>query len=90
MRELVYTESYVRRAKKFFRKHPELLSSYEKCLKLVRLNPTHPSLRLHPLKGKLKELHSISINISYRITIELILERERIILVSVGDYGDVY
>ena len=69
MAEIVYTDSYLRRVKKFIKKHPELISQYEKTLKLLEINPTHPSLRLHKLSGKLSELHSVSINISYRISV---------------------
>jgi mRNA-degrading endonuclease YafQ of YafQ-DinJ toxin-antitoxin module len=87
---LVYTNSYIKRASKFVKKHPDLVSQYEKTLKLLEIDPTHPSLRLHPLKGKLKELHSVSINISYRITLEFILINKEIILVNVGHHDEVY
>lgn len=42
------------------------------------------------LKGKLKELHSVSTNISYRITLEFILVNKEIILVNVGHHDEVY
>ena len=87
---LIYTDSYIKRASKFVKKHPDLVSQYEKTLKLLEIDPTHPSLRLHPLKGKLKELHSVSINISYRITLEFILVNKEIILVNVGHHDEVY
>ncbi|MGB5711154.1 MAG: hypothetical protein WBM44_09630 [Waterburya sp.] len=87
---LIYTNSYNKRAKKFIKKHPDLLGQYEKTLKLLELNPYHPSLRLHELKGKLKGLHSVSINISYRITLQLIITDKDIILVDVGSHEQVY
>jgi addiction module RelE/StbE family toxin len=87
---IIYTKSYNKRASKFIKKHPELLGQYEKTLKLLELNPQHPSLRLHELKGKLKGLHSISINISYRITLELIITENEIILIDVGTHNRVY
>ena len=43
---IIFTESYVRRARKFFKAHPELLGQYEKCLLLMEANPFHPSLRI--------------------------------------------
>jgi mRNA-degrading endonuclease YafQ of YafQ-DinJ toxin-antitoxin module len=43
-------------------------------------------LRLHPLKGKFSGLHSISINISFRITLEFIMSEKEIILINVGDH----
>lgn len=87
---LIYTESYLKRAKKFAKQHPELKEQYKKTLILLELNPYHPSLRLHSLQGKLNELHSISINISYRITIEMLISNNEIILVNVGSHQDVY
>ncbi len=55
---LIYTESYLKKAKKFVKKHLELVAQYEKTLKILELDPHHPSLRLHQLKGRLKDLHS--------------------------------
>jgi len=88
--KLIYTNTYIKRASKFIKKHPESLSQYGKTLKLLELDPNHPSLRLHPLKGKLKDLYSISINISYRITLEFFVSKKEIILVNVGHHDGVY
>lgn len=88
--KLIYTNSYIKRASKFVKKHPDLLSQYQKTLKLLEINPNHPSLRIHPLKGRLKYLYSISINISYRITLEFFVSKKEIILVNVGHHHEVY
>lgn len=90
MAEIIYTESYNKRAKKFIKKHPDLLSQYEKTLKLLEINPQHPSLRLHKLKGKLSELYSVSINISYRISIDFIIDGDMIIPIDIGSHDEVY
>lgn len=87
---IVFTESYVRRARKFCKKHPELLGHYEKCLLLMESNPFHPSLRIHALQGKLKGLHSISITLSYRLTIEFLIDDKEIIPVDIGTHDRVY
>lgn len=88
--KLVFPESYLRRARKFFKRHPDLLGQYGKTLELLEINPRHPSLRLHPLKGRLAGLHSVSINISYRITLEMVLSDQEIILVNIGSHDEVY
>ena len=90
MAEIIYTESYNKRAAKFIKKHPDLLSQYQKTLELLEMNPQHPSLRLHKLKGKLSELYSISINISYRISIDFIFEDDKIIPIDVGSHDEIY
>ena len=87
---VIYTKSYLRRATKFAKRHPDLLAQYEKALNLLELNPLHPSLRLHRLSGSLSDLHSISINISYRITLEFLIEDGKIILVNVGSHDEIY
>ena len=87
---LVFTDQYVRRAAKFIKRHPELRQQYLKTLQLLEANPFHPSLRLHPLSGRLSGLHSISINLSYRITLEFLIQEQEIIPVNVGDHDSVY
>ena len=63
---------------------------YLKTLQLLEANPFHPGLRLHPLSGRFEGLHSVSINLSYRITMELLVSDEEIIPVNVGDHDAVY
>ena len=86
---LVFTEQYNRRAAKWLKKHPNLRSNYLKTLQLLELNPLHPSLRLHALSGRLAGLHSVSINLSYRITLELLISERDIILINIGDHDAV-
>lgn len=87
---LVYTDGYMRRAKKFLRRHPQILGQYEKTLQLLELNPRHPSLRLHSLQGALSGLSSVSINMSYRIVLELLIQDRDIILINIGSHDQVY
>ena len=88
--QLVFTQDYLRRALRFLQRHPELENQYAKTLALLELNPHHPSLRLHALSGRLQGLHSVSINLSYRITMELLIEDQHIIPINVGDRDAVY
>jgi len=87
---IVYTPGYNRRVARFIKRHPGLLPQYEKTLKLLEIDPFHPSLRLHRLKGPLNEIHSVSINISYRITLELLMADRTIIPLDVGSHDEVY
>lgn len=88
--QLIFTAQYEKRAARFLKRYPELEKQYLKTLQLLELNPHHLSLRLHTLSGRLQELHSVSINISYRITLELLIQDEEIIPVNVGDHQAVY
>jgi mRNA-degrading endonuclease YafQ of YafQ-DinJ toxin-antitoxin module len=88
--QLIFTEQYNRRAAKFLKRHPDVETQYTKSLELLELNPHHPSLRLHGLAGKLEGLKSISINLKYRIVIEMIITEAEIILINVGDHDAAY
>ena len=87
---IIFTESYERRAKKFFKKHPDLISQYEKCLQLLEANPFHPSLRLHSLQGKLRGLSSISITLNCRLSMEFLINKKEILPIDVGSHDEVY
>jgi plasmid maintenance system killer protein len=47
-------------------------------------------LRLHSLRGRHEGLHSVSINLSYRITLELLIQDQKIIPVNVGGHDADY
>jgi len=87
---ILYTKSYNRRARRFFKRHADLTSQYEKTLKLLQIDPCHPSLKLHKLSGRLSDLHAVSINTAYRITLEFIIQDHAIIPVDVGSHDEVY
>ncbi len=88
--KIIYTKSYNKIATKFLRRHPELEKQYEKTLKLLEINPNHPSLRLHKLSGKLKSLFSVSVNIRYRKLVHFIINEYTIVPISIGSHDDMY
>lgn len=83
---LLFTERYNRRAARFLRRHPEMREVYRKTLLLLEANPYLPSLRLHALRGRLERLHSGSINLSYRITLEVLMEGQTLIPIDIGSH----
>ena len=87
---LIYPDSYIRRSRKFLRKHPEIHNQYRKTLELLELDPYHLSLRLHSLEGRLKGLSSVSINMSYRVVLEMMIRDEKIILVNIESHDQAY
>jgi len=82
----VFTERYNRRAARFLRRHPDMREVYRKTLLLLAANPHHPSLRLHSLRGRLQGLHSVSINLSYRITLDILIEGQTLIPIDIGSH----
>jgi mRNA-degrading endonuclease YafQ of YafQ-DinJ toxin-antitoxin module len=87
---LVFTERYNRRAARLLRRHAEMREVYRKTLLLLAANPHHPSLRLHALRGRLEGLHSVSINLSYRITLEVLIKGQTLIPIDIGSHDVVY
>lgn len=87
---VVFSETYVRTEKRFLKRHPDLKKRYRKTLVLLEKNPIYPFLRLHPLHGKFLGLYSVSISMQYRITLELEIREQEIILVNVGSHDEIY
>jgi len=88
--EIIYTAKYERKLVRFLKKHPDVYTQYDKAIEMLNVNPHHPALRLHKLKGALQAFHSVSINRSYRITIEFIIQDTLIIPVMVGSHDQAY
>ncbi len=88
---LIFTESYEKIEKRFLKRHPDLLERYHKTLAILEQDPLHPSLRLHASDRNVSlGWDAVSINLQYRVTVELELREQEIILVSVGSHGEVY
>ncbi len=90
MPEIVYTDGYNKKAAAFLKKYPDLINQYEKTLHLMALNPGHPSLKLHKLKGKHSDLFAVSINFNYRISLLFFLQDDYIVPVNVGSHDQVW
>jgi mRNA-degrading endonuclease YafQ of YafQ-DinJ toxin-antitoxin module len=88
MPRILTTKSYEHQLLKFRKKHPELREQYYKTLKILEVNPFHPSLRLHKLRGKLNEYYSVSINMQYRIMIDFVIQEDMVVLLSIGGHGE--
>ncbi|MEO0442408.1 MAG: plasmid stabilization protein [Pseudomonadota bacterium] len=88
--KLVHTDSYIKRAKTFLTRQPQLLKQYEKTLQLLEINPFNSSLRLQSLQGRLEGLSSVSVNMSYQTMLQLVIRDNDIILIDIGDHDQVY
>jgi len=88
--KLIFTHTYLKREQKFLKKHPDLIERYKKVLRLLEINPTHPSLRLHKLKGKFQGKYSVSITTAYRIILTFAITEKGIVLLDIGAHNEVY
>ena len=87
---LVWTDSFSKTARKFLRRHPELAGLFEDILKQLEKDPHASRLRLHPLKGRHKDKHAVSLTYAYRIVLILVMTDKEITLLDIGSHDDVY
>jgi mRNA-degrading endonuclease YafQ of YafQ-DinJ toxin-antitoxin module len=81
---------FIKKSKKFFKKHPDLIDRFKSIVLQLEKDYKSPSLKLHKLKGELKEFHSISLTYQYRVIILLKIEDNKIVLVDLGTHDEVY
>lgn len=87
---IVTTNHFLRRARKFLKKHPELERRFSEVVDALGRDPYQPGLEYHRLGGRLKGIQAVSINISYRITLTVSITEKEIVLLDVGSHDDVY
>ncbi|MEN9596228.1 MAG: hypothetical protein RL236_662 [Pseudomonadota bacterium] len=88
--KLVRDESYQRKERKFFKKHPQLLDKYGDVLQKLKENPFDSSLKTHKLHGELSEFHACSLSHDYRIVCLFIIQNDMIFLIDIGNHDAVY
>ena len=81
---------FLRHARKFFKKHPNLRPRFAKVLGDLQKDPFQPRLELHALSGKLAGCYAVSLTYSYRITLTLMVTAKEIILLDIGSHDEVY
>ncbi len=87
---MIISNRYKKQAIKFIKARPNVLGLYKKKLKLLEMDPFHPSLRIHKLQGKYNEYYSISINMQHRLMIDFIIQNDCVILIDIGDHNGLY
>ena len=87
---LATTKYFLCRARKFFKKHPDLKEAFEKLVEDLRHDPFQPHLEYHRLSGKLVGVQAVSLTRSYRVTLTIIIKEKEIILLDIGTHDEVY
>lgn len=87
---LVTTEYFLRRARKFLKKHPDLRQRFTQMVDELKQDPFAPHLDYHHLGGKLKGMQAIRLTDSYRITLTIVISEKEIILLDIGSHDEVY
>lgn len=90
MYSIVTPKQFLRQARKFFKRHPELKPRFARVLSDLQADPFQPQFALHPLGGKLTGCHAVSLTRNDRITLTLLITAKEITLLDVGSYDEVY
>lgn len=90
MYNLITTRHFMRSAKKFIRKHPDLRDRLVNVIDDLKDDPFQPHLELHALGGKLEGVFTASISYSYRLTLSLKITKKEIIFLDIGSHDEVY
>lgn len=87
---IITPQQFLRQARKFFKKHPDLKPRFGKLLADLQTDPFSPHLELHPLTGKLTGCHAVRLTYSYRVTLTLFITEGEIVLLDIGSHDEVY
>lgn len=88
--ELITTQHFERRARKFLRKHPDLRPVLRDTLDQLNRDPFVPRLKLHALSGALAGVQAVSLTHSYRITLIPKITEQEIVLLDLGAHDEIY
>ncbi|MCR4264236.1 MAG: type II toxin-antitoxin system RelE/ParE family toxin [Candidatus Roizmanbacteria bacterium] len=79
---------FKKRLKKIVKKNISLANTIDKQLKLLNIQPGHPSLNLHKINDLDRNLWSITVKGNLRILFKY--SGEGIILTNIGNHDEVY
>ena len=91
-RDLLRSSAFIRAARRFVKKHPEVAEDLKSALELLTEDAYHPLLRTHKLKGKLEGSWACSAGFDLRIVFQFVEHKgtEAILLQTVGTHEEVY
>ena len=90
MIRVIWSDKFISRYKKWARRHSDLKQVFKDKLILFEKEPFHPSLKIHSLRGKLKDVWSMSINYEHRLTFRFEENNTKAILINIGTHDEVY
>lgn len=88
MFSIVVSKRFKKNLKVFLKKHPDLTLSIEEQMNLLQIDPFDHRLKTHPLTGKLKGTHALSISYEYRLVFSV--HKDEIWLLAIGTHDEVY
>ena len=91
-RLLLPSTAFVRSARRFARKHPQVASELELTFELLAADAFHSRLKTHKLKGKLATSWACSAGYDLRVIFQFVKHKgsDAILLEGVGSHDEVY
>ena len=90
MYQIIRADSFIKKAKKFFKRHPDLKEKFKNIITKLQTEPFDASLKTHKLQGELKDFYACSLNYEYRLVISIIIIDKKIYLMDIGSHDEVY
>lgn len=87
MKKIVFSPTFNKKLKSISHKDKHLTFEIYKQLKIFQVNPQHPSLRIHKLKGQLQNVWSMSVTTSFRL---IFIEDTEYYFFDMGEHNDIY
>lgn len=87
---LITPEPFKRKARKFFRKHPELRERFAALVATLVTDPFTPSLRTHALHGNLAGHWGVWLTYEYRVVVIIVVHEREIELIGIGTHDEAY
>lgn len=87
--EIKLSQSFKKRMAKFKKHQVKVSEKLPGLLKLLQVDPRHPKLKTHKLKGELSEKYAFSLDWQTRVVFEL-TDESTILLVDIGTHDQVY
>jgi addiction module RelE/StbE family toxin len=94
MRNLIWSNTFLKAFRKLIKKQPHLQEEVERTLRLLLDDPFNPKLETHKLKGKLSGTWACSVGYDLRIIFDFVREKGKkeddIFLIEIGTHDEVY
>jgi mRNA-degrading endonuclease RelE of RelBE toxin-antitoxin system len=89
MYEIRLTDTYRKKALKFFKKHPELKERYIKTMLLLKADPFNDALNLKKMSG-LRNVYRLRLTIRARVIMEIIISAKTITPIDINTRANIY
>lgn len=87
MKKILFSPDFQKKLLSVKKKDHKLFNRIRRQLKIFSVTPQHPSLRLHKLKGNLKNVWSVSVSMDFRI---VFIDEEYYYFFDMGAHDQIY